>query len=184
MGNPWKQRQLKDYASFSKGRGYSKSDISDSGVPLLLYGSLYTDYKPGIRKVNVYAHPQPNSVFSTGREVVIPASGETAEEIARASALLHKGVLIGGDLNIILPKEDIDSEFLALEISNGAIQKQLASKAQGKSVVHLHNADFKNIDIFLPEISEQILIRGFLGEIEKDITLHQRNKWRFNYYKS
>ena len=40
--DPWEQRKLGELCSFAKGRGYSKADICDSGVPLILYGRLYT----------------------------------------------------------------------------------------------------------------------------------------------
>ncbi|MFY4786011.1 hypothetical protein ACOTVT_11525, partial [Aliarcobacter butzleri] len=82
---------------------------------------------------------QQNSILSKGNEVVVPASGETAEDIARASAIKTPNLLIGGDLNIIYPNNEIDNSFLALNISNGRTQKNLSKKAQGKSVVHLRN---------------------------------------------
>jgi len=31
--------------NFSKGKGYSKNDLSDEGNPIFLYGQMYTDYK-------------------------------------------------------------------------------------------------------------------------------------------
>lgn len=42
-------------ASFSKGSGYSKSDLIDSGTPLILYGRLYTKYETVITEVDTYA---------------------------------------------------------------------------------------------------------------------------------
>lgn len=41
-------------ASFSKGSGYSKSDLIDSGT-LILYGRLYTKYETVITEVDTYA---------------------------------------------------------------------------------------------------------------------------------
>jgi len=36
----WEQRKLGDIATFSKGNGYSKSDLASSGDPIILYGRL------------------------------------------------------------------------------------------------------------------------------------------------
>ena len=37
----WEQRKLGDVAEFSKGNGYSKGDLIESGTPIILYGRLY-----------------------------------------------------------------------------------------------------------------------------------------------
>ena len=139
----WEQRKLGNVAKFSKGNGYSKGDLVDNGTPIILYGRLYTNYETTIKKVDTFVVEKENSVFSKGGEVIIPASGETAEDIARASAVENSGILLGGDLNIIEPEEYINSSFLALSISNGDVQKELSKKAQGKSVVHVRNDEIK-----------------------------------------
>lgn len=36
----WEQRKLKELATFAKGTGYSKSDLTEQGTPIILYGSL------------------------------------------------------------------------------------------------------------------------------------------------
>ena len=177
MGPPafsWEQRKLGDVAEFSKGSGYSKNDLSEQGTPIILYGRLYTKFQTVIDEVDTFAMAKSGSVYSTGNEVVVPASGETAEDIARASAVVISGILLGGDLNIIYPNENIDSVFLALSISNGEQQKELSKKAQGKSVVHLHNSDLKGVVIFYPKKEEQKKIGAYIAHLDNLITLHQR----------
>jgi len=130
--DPWEQSKLKQLANFAKGQGYSKNDLIDVGTPIILYGRLYTKYQSTISEVDTFAIPQRGSVYSTREEVIVPASGETSEDIARASAIVKSGFLLGGDLNIIYPNKDISTIFLALSISNGKQQKELSKKAQGK----------------------------------------------------
>ena len=124
--------------------------------------------------MNTYVEGISYAIYSTGNEVIVPASGETAEDIARASAIEKPGFILGGDLNIIYPNKDINSVFLALSISNGNSKKQLSRKAQGKSVVHLRNSDLKDLELFFPGINEQKLICIYFQEIDNLITLHQR----------
>jgi len=173
--NTWEQRKLKQLANFTKGQGYSKSDLTDAGTPVILYGRLYTKYQSTISEVDTFVVPKIGSVYSTGKEVIVPASGETAEDIARASAVVKSGILLGGDLNIIYPNKNISTIFLALSISNGQQQKELAKKAQGKSVVHLHNADLEGVTITYPCKEEQEKIESVFSNIDNLITLHQRN---------
>ena len=92
--NTWEHRKLATIATFAKGRGYSKNDLTDRGTPLILYGRLYTNYSSAIETVDTYAKPLIGSVYSKGGEVIVPASGETAEDIARASAVISKGFLL------------------------------------------------------------------------------------------
>lgn len=178
----WEQRKLSELATFSKGSGYSKSDLKESGMPIILYGRLYTKYETVIKDVDTFADARDSSVYSQGGEVIVPGSGETAEDISIASVVEKPGVLLGGDLNIIYPNAEIDSAFLALSISNGEPRNDMARRAQGKSVVHLHNEDLAQIELRYPSLAEQKKISDYFLRLDHLITLHQRKpflmKWR------
>ena len=148
--------------------------MTDAGTPIILYGRLYTKYQFAISEVDTFAVPRNGAVYSQGNEVIVPASGETAEDIARASAVEKSGVLLGGDLNILRPFDFINPLFLALAISNGEPQKELAKKAQGKSVVHIHNTDIQEVTIAYPSRTEQDRIVSVFRQLDTLITLHQR----------
>ena len=180
----WEQRKAIDIADYSKGNGYSKGDLTDAGTPIILYGRLYTKYQFAISEVDTFAVPRNGAVYSQGNEVIVPASGETAEDIARASAVEKSGVLLGGDLNILRPFDFINPLFLALAISNGEPQKELAKKAQGKSVVHIHNTDIQEVTIAYPSRTEQDRIVSVFRQLDNLITLHQRkpNFYTGGYY--
>ena len=170
----WEQRKALELAEYSKGNGYSKRDLTEAGTPIILYGRLYTKYQFSIDEVDTFAVPQSGSVYSQGNEVIVPASGETAEDIARASAVEKPGILLGGDLNILRPFDFINPLFLALAISSGEPQKELAKKAQGKSVVHIHNSDIQEVTISYPLRAEQDRIVAVFHHIDHLITLHQQ----------
>lgn len=170
----WEQRKLGELVQFSKGAGYSKGDLKESGTPIILYGRLYTKYEAVITDVDTFADAKNGSVYSRGGEVIVPASGETAEDISIASVVEKQGILLGGDLNIITPPADLDSAFLAISISNGKPHEDMSKMAQGKSVVHLHNTDLEKIEMTYPSHEEQTQISGFFRRIDNLIILHQR----------
>ena len=172
--DPWEQRKLDEIANFSKGVGYSKNDLCEEGTPIILYGRLYTKYETSIFDVDTFVKEKAGSVYSKGGEVIVPASGETAEDISIASVVVKPGILLGGDLNIVSPTTEYDSAFLALTISSGAAHEYLSSLAQGKSVVHLHNADIQSVSAKFPTKREQEKIHLLFGKIDTLITLHQR----------
>jgi type I restriction enzyme, S subunit len=168
----WRREGLESLTSFAKGQGYSKGDLVASGTPIILYGRLYTNYETVISNVDTFVLEKKGVIKSKGREVIVPASGETAEDIARASAVTAEGIILGGDLNIVFPSKLLDPIFLALTLSSGSPQKELASKAQGKSVVHLRNADIKEINIPYPGLPEQKKIGAYFRQIDELIARH------------
>ena len=163
-----------DIATFSKGNGYSKSDLASFGDPIILYGRLYTNYETTISNIDTFVELKDKSVISQGGEVIVPASGETAEDISRASVVKKQGIIIGGDLNVIKANHLLDPTFLALTISNGEQQKELSKRAQGKSVVHLHNSDLQEVNLTFPVLNEQKKISTLFEKMDNIITLHQR----------
>ena len=169
----WEQRKLGKLVHFSKGAGYSKGDLKESGTPIILYGRLYTKYETIISDVDTFAEAKEGSVYSRGGEVIVPASGETAEDISIASVVEKSGVLLGGDLNIITPQNNLDSAFLAISISSGKPHNDMAKMAQGKSVVHLHNGDLEKIMLVYPSNDEQVHISTYFKNFDNLITLHQ-----------
>ena len=170
----WEQRKLGDIATFSKGNGYSKSDLASFGDPIILYGRLYTNYETTISNIDTFVELKDKSVISQGGEVIVPASGETAEDISRASVVKKQGIIIGGDLNVIKANHLLDPTFLALTISNGEQQKELSKRAQGKSVVHLHNSDLQEVNLTFPVLNEQKKISTLFEKMDNINTLHQR----------
>ena len=181
FADPWEQRKLGEVCTFDKGRGYSKADICESGTPLVLYGRLYTQYETVIESVDTYAESKDGSLYSRGGEVIVPGSGETAEDIAVASHISSSGILIGGDLNVITPQPALDSTFIAIGITNGSPHEQLAMKAQGKSVVHIHNDDIAGVVFSYPSLPEQRAVGALFSRLDSLIALHQRESPSVTY---
>ena len=172
--DPWEQRKLGELCTFSKGHGYSKADIRDAGTPLILYGRLYTQYESRIEEVDTFTVEQTGSILSRGNEVIVPASGETAEDIAVASSVRRSGIILGGDLNVVTPTGKLDPDYTALAITYSKTHDDLAKRAQGKSVVHVHGNDIAEVDISYPSESEQKRISSVVLNLDSLITLHQR----------
>ena len=169
----WEQRKLGELCTFSKGHGYSKADIRDAGTPLILYGRLYTQYESRIEEVDTFAVGQDGSILSRGNEVIVPASGETAEDIAVASSVRRSGIILGGDLNVVTPTSKLDPDYTALAITYSKAHDDLAKRAQGKSVVHVHGNDIAEVEVSYPSESEQKRISSVVLNLDSLITLHQ-----------
>ena len=172
--DPWEQRKLGELCTISKGHGYSKADIRDVGTPLILYGRLYTQYESRIEDVDTFVVGQEGSLLSKGNEVIVPASGETAEDIAVASSVRRPGIIFGGDLNVVTPVRKLDPDYTALAITYSKAHDDLAKRAQGKSVVHVHGNDIAEVEVSYPSESEQKRISTVVLGLDNLITLHRR----------
>lgn len=184
FSEPWIKNQLSEIAEFSKGRGYSKKDLQSHGTPIILYGRLYTNYESVISNVETYANLEENSIVSEGGEVIIPASGESADDISRASCVIDRGIILGGDLNIVRLREYLNSIFIAITLSNGSQQRELSKRAQGKSVVHLHNSDLKAVKLFYPSYEEQSAISFLFRTLDDLLARYKDNLANYQSLKS
>ena len=170
----WEEERLSDIADLSKGIGISKDQLSADGEPCILYGELYTKYKSEtikevISKTNI---DNTKLVKSKANDVIIPCSGETAEEIATARCVLKDDVLLGGDLNIIR-LHGYDGSFMSYQL-NGKRKYDIAKVAQGVSVVHLYGEHLKNIKTINPGLNEQKKIANLLSLLDERIATQNK----------
>ena len=173
---PWNEVQLKDIATFSKGKGISKEDITGNGIPCIRYGELYTQYKENITEVYSKTNlEKDNLVLSEKDDILIPCSGETAIDLATASCVRDEGVAIGGDITII--KTNQNPLFVSYCLNNK--RTEIAKYAQGVSIVHLYAKDFKDMNLMIPKCSEQKKIVEFLENLNIYIDSLERKKSLF-----
>ena len=168
------EKRLSDIADLSKGIGISKDQLSADGEPCILYGELYTKYKSEtikevISKTNI---DNTKLVKSKANDVIIPCSGETAEEIATARCVLKDDILLGGDLNIIR-LHGYDGSFMSYQL-NGKRKYDIAKVAQGVSVVHLYGEHLKNIKTINPSLNEQKKIANLLSLLDERISTQNK----------
>src|SRR5690606_6824071 len=97
----WRKEKLGTIANLYKGKGISKADIVPKGAqPCIRYGELYTIYGEVIHNVASSTNVNARDLFlSKKHDVIIPASGETKIDIAKASCVMHDDIALGGDLN-------------------------------------------------------------------------------------
>lgn len=173
----WKTTTLGKIANFYKGKGISKQNITTEGEnECIRYGELYTHYNEKINNILSKTNISPSESFiSHYGDILIPSSGETAEDISKASSVLINGVLLGGDLNIIRLNNDYNSLLLAYYLTHYK-KKEICQLAQGNSVVHLYAKELKGLEITLPSsLAEQMKIADFLSSIDDKITI-ENNK--------
>jgi type I restriction enzyme S subunit len=178
----WEMKKLGEVAKFSKGKGISKSEISEDGInECIRYGELYTRYSEVINDVFSKTNFDINkSVVSEANDVIIPASGETQIDIATASCVMKSGVILGGDLNII--KTNKNGVFLSYYL-NSKRKLDIANLAQGISVVHLYSSQLALLNLNFPTLPEQQKIATFLTAVDEKLQTLKQKKSLLEQYK-
>ena len=170
----WTECELQEISHISKGFRISKDQLSETGLPCILYGELYTKYKSEII-TDVFSKTDIDDghlVRSKKNDVIIPSSGETAIDISTARCVPFDNILLGGDLTIIrLCKHD--GRFFSYQL-NGVRKFDIAKAAQGVSVVHLYGEHLKRLKVKYPSINEQIKISSLLALIDERIATQSR----------
>ena len=164
----WVEKKIKDCVTFSKGGSLSKSDLSPHGAtPCLLYGELYTTYGEVTKAVINKTDSTEDLVKSQMNDVILPMSGETAEDIAKATCIKQEGVAYGGDL-MVLRSKSLDGCFLSYSL-NSVNRRQISRIAQGKTVVHINPSRVSDISINIACLEEQQKIAAFFTALDEKI---------------
>ena len=175
----WETIKLGLKGSFTKGAPLSKASISREGRPLILYGELYTAYSEVTNKIiNKTTFPVSDCHISRKGDVLIPSSGETAEEIATATCVMLDGVALAGDLFIFRSKS-FDGRFLSY-VLNHLVNYDISKIAQGSTIIHLRSNELEHLDVPLPALGEQRAIAEVLTSLDEEIEVleAERGKWQ------
>src|SRR5690554_1663576 len=165
----WAVKKLGEIFYSEKGRGLSKDKLVSNGqYECVLYGELYTKYKEVIFDV-VSKTNEEDGLKSQIGDLLIPSSTTTTGiDLANVTAINKENVLLGGDITVLRSEEKINNIFYAYYLSNYK-KEEIASYAQGSTIVHLYYNHMKNMLIDLPSFEEQTAIANFLSAIDTKI---------------
>lgn len=169
----WPQHEIREKAVILKGKGIAKADLDPDGPQACIrYGELYTRYGEIIKEAVSRTKVRTSELFlSKPDDVIIPSSGETKIDIAKASCVLAADIALGGDLNVIRSK--LNGTFLSYYL-NGPKRLDIAKVAQGDTVVHLYPHQLEALHIAVPPPPEQQKIADCLSSADELIATQAR----------
>ncbi len=166
----WEVKKLGDVCQIFKGKGISKSQISESGkYECILYGELFTNYKEVITKVVSKTNVE-ESIFSKVGDILYPGSTTTTGiDLAKASAIMNDNVLLGGDI-VVLRQSNYKYNPIFLSYFLNEIKKfEIAQTTKGITIHHLYGRDLAGINAEFPSIQEQERIATILTDMDAEI---------------
>jgi type I restriction enzyme S subunit len=176
----WEVKRLASFGKFSKGGGFSKSDLTQSGVSAILYGDIYTKYnifiKNSIRFISVDIARKSKEIQKGN--LLLTGSGETIEDIGKCVVFLsNEKTVAGGDV-IIFEQYQNNSLFLSYVLNTEGVKYEKAKCSKGEIIVHTYGSKLKDIYVPIPPLSEQTAISQFLDHktalIDQAIDIKQK----------
>ena len=167
----WKEKKLNEVFYSKRGSGLSgKNIVIDGKNKCILYGALYTNYGEVIDEV-IESTNEDGSVKSQIGDILVPASTTTTGiDLANFTALNQEGVLLGGDISILRFSKKGHNIFWAYYLTHYK-KYEVASYAQGSTIVHIYFSHFGKTQIEEPSIQEQQKIANFLSSLDIKIDL-------------
>ncbi len=171
----WKIESLLSLGEFSKGKGVSKSELVEFGIPAIRYGEIYTEHDFYLKEYKSFVSEESASKSKPIQkgDLLFAGSGETNEDIGKCVAIVDdtNGVA-GGDI-IIFRNHNESTKFLGFQLNSIASQRQTYKFGQGHSVVHIYSSSLKNLLLALPPLPEQKKIADILSTWDKAIETTQ-----------
>ncbi len=164
----WKLEKLGNVVKFLKGSNLSKNDIDLSGVlKCIHYGELFTIYNEVI--YDIFSRTNKEGTRSQAGDILMPSSDVTPQGLATASTVLEENIILGGDINILRPKDTINSIFLSYFLNNA--KRKIIELVSGTTVKHIYSKDLEQMDIPIPCFEEQCKIANFLSSFNRKIKI-------------
>ena len=168
----WTLDQLGHIGSFSKGRGGTKEDEVEKGVPCVRYGDLYTEHQFLIKKTraNIAEGSAANYTAIQYGDLLFAGSGETLEEIGKSAVNLISGpAYCGGDVILFRPSIEADAVFLGYAADCAPAAYQKSCMGRGVTVMHIYSSELRYMAVPLPPLEEQRAIAAFLDRETEQI---------------
>ena len=173
MQKSYETKSVSQFGTLKKGGAILREKLRSEGVPVVLYGDIYTKYSEIVTRLisRVDASAVVDGVKLNSGDIVFAGSGETAEEIGKCIAYVgEEAAYAGGDV-VILCNHGQDPRYLGYALNSEDAIRQKMRLGQGSSVMHLYKDDIASIKIPLPPISGQRKVGEILSEADADIEL-------------
>ncbi len=133
----------------------AKDDLTETGMPCVVYGELFTTYGETISQIESHTNKTTGMILSKKGDLLFPSSTTVdAMSLIAPSVINVDGVILGGDMFGIHINHNYNAQYLSYYFNHIA-KRQLAKFAKGSTIIHLHYADIEKAKLLLPSLEEQ-----------------------------
>lgn len=152
-----------------RGNGLPKTDFTETGVPAIHYGQIYTYYRTYTTYTKSFVSPETATRLKKVEfgDVIITNTSENLEDVGKAVVYLGKETAVtGGHATIFKPSNNITGKFFAYYTQTDMFAKKKAKYAKGTKVIDVSANDLAKIIFPVPPIEEQERIVSILDKFD------------------
>lgn len=147
----WKS--LSEVGELVRGSGLPKTDFTDSGIPAIHYGQIYTHY--GLSTTSTLSFVSEETAKKLKRvdngDVIITNTSENFEDVGKSLVYLGKEQAVtGGHATIFKPSDEILGKYFAYFTQTKAFVDQKRKYAKGIKVIDVSANDLSKIFVPIP----------------------------------
>ena len=149
----------------------AKEDLTETGMPCVIYGELFTTYGETISQIESHTNKTEGMILSKKGDLLFPSSTTVdAMSLIAPSVINVDGVILGGDMFGIHITPNSNAQYLSYYFNHIA-KRQLAKFAKGSTIIHLHYADIEKAKLLLPSLEEQNRMANCLISLDTKINI-------------
>ncbi len=174
-----------------RGNGLPKSDFTESGVPAIHYGQIYTYYGLSTTATKSFvSHESAKKLRKVDKgDVVITNTSENMEDVGKALVYLgERQAVTGGHATIFKPSEIILGKYFAYFTQTTTFTNEKRKYAKGTKVIDVSATDMAKIQIPIPPLTIQAEIVRILdaftthtAELTAELTARKK---QYHYYRN
>lgn len=153
--------------TFIRGNGLQKKDFTESGVPCIHYGQIYTHYGTFATKTKSYVHPSlaDKLLKVEPGNIIIACTSENVTDVGKAVAWLGEHEIVTGGHSIVF-KHSLNPKFVAYFFQTDLFLCQKKKYAYGVKVIDIKPENLAKIVIPIPPMEVQQRIVDILDRFE------------------
>lgn len=175
-------KPLGGLGSFTKGKGITKAQLVDKGVPAMHYGQVHTSYGHTTRKTISFVDDDliKNPTIAKSGDIVLATTSEDDEAVGKAVAWLgDEHVIVGGDAHVF--SHSLEPRYVSYFLASHSFQRQKQTKLTGAKVRRINDKGLASLFIPVPPADEQSriadrieMIDRYIQGINREIGLRQK----------
>lgn len=158
---------LCDIATITRGGNFQKKDFTDTGIPCVHYGQMYTHF--GIYTTEalkcISEDVAKKSKMAVKNDIVMAVTSENVEDVCKCTAWLgNENIAVSGHTAIIHHNQN--AKYLSYYFHSSIFSAQKKRLAHGTKVIEVTPNALNDVVIPLPSLSEQKRIVGILDRFD------------------
>lgn len=159
--------KMSEIGTFIRGNGLQKKDFTESGVPCIHYGQIYTYYGTFAFHTKSFVNEELAKMCKKAHigDLVFATVSENVDDVCKCVAWLgNDEICISGDSLAFCHNQN--PKYLAYYFQTAAFADYKRSKVTGTKVIRLHQSKLEQFVVPVPSLVEQEHIVSILDKFE------------------